>query len=139
MSDSTFARSRADAGVAPSIQVVRHSERIALVTLVGEHDISTKPRMQDALARASEQPCVVVDLSLCPFVDSSFIGILLALHGTAACSIRLVVPETGRAVRRTFELVRLGHLFPMHASLELGLIAAHLDDPVDEPRAEAAS
>jgi anti-anti-sigma factor len=143
MSDSASPSPRADyrAGAAePSVEVVLHTARVSLVEVVGEHDLSTKGAVLDALARAAAQPCVVVDFSRCTFVDSSVISVLVALHGTAICSIRFVVPDAQRIVRRTFELVQMDRFFNVHDSLEGALLAAEADDAAAEVSAnEVAS
>jgi anti-anti-sigma factor len=134
MSDSLLPSPRADyrAGAeelgTPSVEVVRHTERIARVEVIGEHDLSTKDSMLDALATAASRPCVIVDLTRCTFVDSSFIGVLVALHDTDICSVRLVVPGTQRIVRRAFEIVQMEQFFVIHDSLDQALLAAAEDD-----------
>jgi anti-anti-sigma factor len=145
MSDSVLPSPRADyrAGTEelgmPSVEVVRHGVRIAVVSLVGEHDLSTKSSMLDALASAACQPCVVVDLSRCTFVDSSFISVLVALYGTEICTVRLVVPETQRVVWRTLQLVQMDRFFAIHDSLEQALLAASADDVLLVSSAKVAS
>ena len=144
MSDPVFPypragyRAGADLGK-PSVEFVRYTERIALVILVGEHDLTTKDALLDALARASDQPCVVVDLTRCTFADSSVVSALVALDSTGLSFVRLVVPETQPAVRRTFELVGIAEFVPVHDSLEEALIAAREDDAMQEPTPEVAS
>jgi anti-anti-sigma factor len=133
MSDSVSPSPRADcrAGAeepaAPSVEVVHHTERIAVVHLIGEHDIAMKRSVLDALASATAQPCVVVDLSRCTFVDSSVINVMVALRNMDVCTVTLVVPDTQRAVRRTFEIVRMDHFFTLHDSLAEALLAAAAD------------
>ena len=145
MSDSVLPSPRADyrAGTEelgmPSIEVVRHSSRIAIVSPVGEHDLSTKDGMLDALASAASQPCVVVDLSRCTFVDSSFIGVLVALYDTDICTVRLVVPRTQGIVWRTLELVQMDRFFAIHGSLEQALLAAAAADVLPDASAKVAS
>ena len=95
--------------------------------------------MLDALARASDQPCVVVDLSRCTFADSSVVSALVAMDSTGLSFVRLVVPETQAAVRRTFELVGMAEFVPVHDSLEEALTAALEDDALHEPAPEVAS
>jgi anti-anti-sigma factor len=133
MSDSVSPSPRAGyrAGVAePSVEVVRHTARVSVVEFVGEHDLSTKGAVLDALAHAAAQPSVVVDFSRCTFVDSSVISVLVALHGTAICTVRLVVPDGQRIVRRTFEMVQMDRFFAVHDCLERALLAAEADDAV---------
>lgn len=145
MSDSVSPSPRADyrAGAeelgASSVEVVRLTERIALVNLVGEHDIATKDSMMDAFASAAAQPCIVVDFSRCTFVDSSAINVLVALHGTGISVVRLVVPEAQRIVWRTFEIVQMNQFFAIHESLEQALLAATVDDLTErDPAQEVA-
>ena len=127
MSDAVFSSPpvaiRADDLGTPSVAVTTHNAQTALVTLVGEHDLSTKPSLLVALARASEQPNVIVDLSPCTFVDSSVLSALVALHGIGISRVSLVVPETQRIVRRTFELAGMAEFFPVRDSLEQALLA----------------
>jgi anti-sigma B factor antagonist len=144
MSDSVFPSPRADyrarADLAkPSVEVVQHSPRIAVVALAGEHDVSTKGNLLDALASASVRHHVIVDLSLCTFADSSVVSALLALDSVGVSSVTLVVPETQRAVRRTFELVSMDEFVPVYDSLEEALAAAGDDDSVEQLSPEAAS
>ena len=100
-----------------------HTGQVVRVALVGEHDLSTKPSLIDALTRASDRPYVVVDLSLCTFVDSSVLSALVAFHGIGLSRISLVVPDTQRIVRRTFQLAGMAEFFPIHDSLEQAVSA----------------
>jgi len=63
----------------------------------------------------------------------------VALDSTGLCFVRLVVPETQRAVRRTFELVGMAEFVPVHDSLEEALIEAREDDAVEESAPEVTS
>ena len=51
--------------------------RVTVITLVGEHDISTAPALRDALRQVPRGRSVVVDLGSCSFIDGSIIGLLL--------------------------------------------------------------
>lgn len=51
--------------------------RVTVITLVGEHDVSTAPALRDALRQIPRGRSVVVDLGSCSFVDGSIIGLLL--------------------------------------------------------------
>ena len=124
MSESAFFYPRAevcadDLGT-PRVEVDARAGRVAVVTLVGEHDLSTKPLLLDALARATQHPHVVVDLSQCTFVSSSVLNPLIALHDGPS-SIGLVVPNAHGPVGRTFELARMAAYFPLCSSLEEAL------------------
>ena len=110
------------------VEIVLRSPSLAVVSLVGEHDLSSKESMIDALAGAVAHPCVVVDFSRCTFADSTVVGVLVALSGAPACAIRLVVPDAARTVRRTFEMLQMHRFFPLHESLDEALLAAAEED-----------
>ncbi len=57
---------------------------IALVQLRGEHDLSGKEALAEALASASDQLNVLVDLSECTFMDSSVLGVLIPAGQTSS-------------------------------------------------------
>ena len=104
---------------------------IAVVGLFGEHDLSGKARLTEALATASARLNVLVDLSACTFMDSSVIGALLLARSQLAergGRLELVIPPEARAVRRIAELTTLGNLLPIHESQSAGC-ASLLDTP----------
>ena len=50
--------------------------------LSGDHDLSTKPQLLDALAGVRRASGIVIDLTRCTFVDSTIIAAILhAVHG----------------------------------------------------------
>src|ERR1044072_2102906 len=54
-----------------AIQVRREGDS-NVVSLIGEHDLSTAPHLREALASAAQAGgCVVIDLSHTDFIDSS--------------------------------------------------------------------
>ena len=93
---------------------------IAVVALFGEHDLSGKQRLSDALAKASVRRDVLVDLSACTFLDSSVIGTLFAARNRLAergGRLELVIPQEATVVRRVAELTMLGTLLTTHETL----------------------
>ena len=61
-----------------TVKVEFASNRTAVIALVGEHDLHSRPALQATLAYAAEGRNVLVDLSRCSFVDSAIISLLLA-------------------------------------------------------------
>src|SRR4051812_38941869 len=57
---------------------VHHESGVAIVTMQGEHALSTAPHISKALAEARRHSDVVVDLSSCSLIDSTVIGVLVA-------------------------------------------------------------
>jgi anti-sigma B factor antagonist len=76
-----------------------------IVRVIGELDLYTAPRLEnelDALARA-DAAHVIVDLSRCPFVDSSGLGILLQASARFGAD-RFALTGLGLEARRVFEI-----------------------------------
>jgi anti-anti-sigma factor len=95
-----------------------------VVTLRGEHDLSTVAELDNALARALQQARVLVDLSTCEFIDSTIIKALLAAHAQQLDSggrFELVIPPEARQVERLAQLIRLHEVMPIHSSREAGI------------------
>jgi anti-anti-sigma factor len=67
-----------------TLEVENHAPNVAIVAVRGEHDLTTKPALAEALARASDHLNVLVDLSECPFMDSSLIGALVEASSSLA-------------------------------------------------------
>jgi anti-anti-sigma factor len=92
---------------------------LAVVSLRGEHDLSTAPELADALEQAGAHSNVVVDFSECGFIDSSVIAVLI----TAARTVRArgeelltVIPPEAANVARVAHMVHLSELVPVHSS-----------------------
>lgn len=84
-----------------------------LLTLGGELDLATVPRLQEQLDRAVRgRGAVVIDLSGLRFIDSSGLHMLVRaerqLHASGG---QLVLVRGPRAVRRVFELTGLDRSF----------------------------
>jgi anti-anti-sigma factor len=101
------------------VAIEHHAPGLAIVTMRGEHDISTKAAVSAALTRAQQHSDVLVDLSECSLVDSTVIGLLI----TSASALQergeqlvLVVPPASTLVARVVEMTRLADVFPVHAS-----------------------
>lgn len=101
-----------------------------LLSLHGEHDISTQPSLREQLrhVRSAGGP-IVVDLSATAFVDSTIIGALLESAGDAANGgpDLFVAAPPASAPRRLADLVRLGDALPVYDDLTAAVDAARMD------------
>jgi anti-sigma B factor antagonist len=96
----------------------------AVVSLHGEHDLSTEGALTKALATAAEHSDVLVDLSGCTFIDSTGIAALLRAARTARAGgerFAVVIPPERANLARLAALTRLEEAFPLHASLGAAL------------------
>jgi stage II sporulation protein AA (anti-sigma F factor antagonist) len=104
----------------PAVEVELHAGvGTAIVTLRGEHDINTEPRVSEALACAGEHPRVLVDLSECTFADSSLINALVNANTAIRQReglLEVVIPPEASAARRIAELARLDEIVRVHSA-----------------------
>ena len=105
---------------------VDNRDGVAVVALVGEHDLSTAPDVGYALG----QPKVaglVVDLSQTTFLDSSILGVLLAAARDSEqrqASFAVVIPDHPEsAARRIFDLTGLISALPVETDLDTAVEA----------------
>ena len=107
-----------------AIAVERHAPGVMVVTLRGEHDLSTRPELGEALARAAEDASVLVDLSECDFIDSTVIGALVVAFQTVTERGRLfalTIPADAKAVQRVARVAGLATFLTIHETREAGL------------------
>jgi anti-anti-sigma factor len=104
---------------APSVSVhyspARYPAFAAFVELRGEHDLDSHEAIENALRPIFGD--VLMDLSACPFIDSTVIGVLV----TRAQELRreghrleLIVPAENRHVARVIDLVGMRSLLTVH-------------------------
>lgn len=87
----------------------------ALVALHGEHDLYTCDALDEALA--SIAGAVLLDLSDCPFIDSSVIGVIVErarLMRREGHRLELVVPRANAHVARVVDVVGLRTYVAVH-------------------------
>ncbi|MEV4139811.1 STAS domain-containing protein [Dactylosporangium sp. NPDC049742] len=83
----------------------------------GELDVSTAPRLRQAITTALDEGSgtVIVDLTTVTFMDSTTLGVLIGAHNrvreSASGSLRLVCPE--ERIRRVFRITGLDNVFPL--------------------------
>jgi anti-anti-sigma factor len=98
----------------------------AVVTLRGEHDISTEPMLGEVLSRACGHGHALVDFGECRYLDSTVVKLLLAAHGTQTAAgrrLELVIPPEATAVDRLARLIHLAEIMPIHPSRAAGVAA----------------
>lgn len=99
----------------------------AVITVRGELDLFTTPRLHEALAGALDLGArrLVVDLTKVSFIDSIALGVLIAVGKklrAAEGSLGLVCKDG--YVRRILEITGLDCVFVIHARLQEALSAA---------------
>jgi anti-sigma B factor antagonist len=97
-----------------------------VITIVGELDIATSPKVRELLsdaARDDEKP-LVIDLTGCDFVDST--GLATLLHGAKPAqngesNVALVC--VGGEVRKLLELTAIDRTIPVYETLDSAIEA----------------
>jgi anti-anti-sigma factor len=118
-----------DMGTAEAEQL---GESLWLLRLVGEHDLSTAPSLNQALCRIEETgTTVVVDFCDAAFVDSSVIGALVKQQQRGE-TLLLVAPQRCR-VRRSLELMGITQRMPTFESREEALREASPQPSTSSP------
>jgi anti-anti-sigma factor len=86
-----------------------------VITVTGEVDMGTSPRVWDAiLSRSSSPPEVVLDLAGVSFLDSAGLAVLIrGHHHMTAQGGRLVLRNVSRPVGRTIDIAGLTKLLPV--------------------------
>ena len=102
------------------IDVTAVADDTLIVTLSGEHDLSTKAHVLDALRNTREEPNVVIDLTPCSFADSTIIATLLQASQSTTQRVSIVSPVES-SVHRVLLLVGAHDLATIHASLTQAL------------------
>lgn len=107
--------------MAGRVEVDRTEPGVAIVALVGEHELYSVLEVERALDQAIRDGLtVVVDLSHAEFLDSSVVAILLRAREEAhvhGASFALVIDDsTGQSVRQLFEITGLATIFRVASS-----------------------
>jgi anti-anti-sigma factor len=120
-----------EAAAPAAVEVELRRADIAFVRLRGEHDLSTKPRLTEALTEASAKRNVLVDLSECTFMDSSVIAALFLARTKLDLRdgrLELVIPREAATLQRTAEVTALGVMLRVHETQAEGLASFRGDD-----------
>jgi anti-anti-sigma factor len=99
-----------------------------VVTISGEHDLSTAPHLRRQLdALLDEGSVTIVDLSPATFIDSSILGVILdgrRRASEAGTAFEVVHSDSGEAVDRVLEVTGLRTELPVHQGREEAIAAA---------------
>jgi anti-anti-sigma factor len=95
---------------------------VVVARLSGEVDMSNSGYVGEELTKSvsNEAPALVVDLSHTRYIDSAAIELLFDLARRLARrrqELRLVLPS-GSPLRRVLALTEIGHVAPVHETLE---------------------
>jgi anti-anti-sigma factor len=100
-----------------SVRVERSGERGSVISLAGELDLSTIPRVESRLLdQVRTQPSVVVDLSELSFIDSSGIGMLIQAFHSRNGGVMNTVIAPGSQVERVFTIAGIEAALPVFRS-----------------------
>ncbi len=106
--------------VAFGISQAELDERVSVISIEGELDLLTAPRLKwmllDSLAAGRDR--LVVDLSLATFMDSTALGVLLGVERTLGVDACLAVVCTTPNVLKIFELAGLDGAFAIFPTLD---------------------
>jgi anti-sigma B factor antagonist len=106
----------------------RKDHGLAVLTISGEHDLSTAPNLRRRIdGLLDEGVATVVDLSPATFIDSSILGVILDGRRRAAeTNIGFAVARSNGsdAVDRVLEVTGLRAELPVHARREEAVVAA---------------
>jgi anti-sigma B factor antagonist len=104
---------------------------LAVLTISGEHDLSTAPTLRRRLdVLLEEGTATVVDLSSATFIDSSILGVILDARRRAAeaeIGFAVVNANGADAVDRVLEVTGLRAELPVHARREEAFSEASRD------------
>ncbi|HEY7121612.1 MAG TPA: STAS domain-containing protein [Solirubrobacterales bacterium] len=107
---------------------LERKEGLAVLTISGEHDLSTAPNLRRRIdGLLDEGTATVVDLSGATFIDSSILGVILDGRRRAAESnigFAITRADGSDAVDRVLEVTGLRVELPVHARQEDAVTAA---------------
>lgn len=109
------------AGLSPFMILARdHDEQTSVITVEGELDLSSAPRLKWMLMDALEagRSKLVVDLSGATFMDSTGLGVLIGMNKRLDEAIQLLIVCPPGAVRQVFEFSGTDGAFSMFSTLD---------------------
>jgi anti-sigma B factor antagonist len=107
----------------PSIDLRVEPGDVIVLTLIGDHDLATKPSLVAELAALAPEAAVVIDLTRCTFVDSTVIGAILNTRQPDRPRVSLVLPPDTSYVVRALSVLGVRDLLPVHPTVEAALEA----------------
>jgi len=107
-----------------NIESERTEDGIAIITVDGELDLYTAPRLKENLLSALEDDVtrIVVDMTGVHFIDSSALGVLIGgVKRLKPKNGRLVLVSTDENVNWIFQITGLNAVFDIYTSRETAL------------------
>src|SRR3954452_643192 len=105
------------------ISIDEHADSYSIVTVRGEVDLHTAPKVQYAIEKGSEGvKAVVVDMGGVAFMDSTALSTLMRAKESLerkGASLRLTAPS--KAVERIFTVTGFGDYFDIYPSREAAI------------------
>jgi anti-sigma B factor antagonist len=100
-----------------AIRRERSDQDIFVVSLAGEHDLYTAPKVQEELRSviAAGARAIVVDLTKTTFFDSTMLHVLLSVRNELRDGRRLLL-VTNDATERVFEIAGIDRFFDFYPS-----------------------
>ncbi len=106
-----------------AVSIDEHAESYSVVSVRGEVDLHTAPKLQQAIERAAgSNGTVVVDMSRVEFMDSTALSALVRSKESLDkmdTPLRLAAPS--KAVERIFSVTGFGDLFEVFPSREAAI------------------
>jgi anti-sigma B factor antagonist len=104
--------------IAPGIRGERLGEEIFVVSLAGEHDLYTAPKVEEAFRSmiAAGARTIVVDLTDTTFLDSTMLHALLSARNKFRDGGRLLLVTNNETVNRVFEIAGIDRFFAFYPS-----------------------
>ncbi len=98
-------------------------ERTSVISIAGELDLTTAPRLKWTLIETLEagHSALVVDLSLATFMDSTALGVLVAVNRSLDIQTQLTIVCMRATILRIFEISGLDKAFAIFATLDEAL------------------
>jgi anti-sigma B factor antagonist len=95
-------------------------KRTSVVSIEGELDLATAPRLKwmllDALEAGHEE--LVVDLSLTTFMDSTALGVLVGVNRSLGVDVRMAIVCQRSTVLKIFEFSGLDGMFAIFSTVD---------------------
>jgi anti-sigma B factor antagonist len=112
--------------IAFAILASKLDERTSVVSVEGELDLSTAPRLKEMLIDSLEAGAdqMVVDLSHTTFIDSTALSVLLGVNGKLEPDAQLAVVCTRPHVLQIFEFSGTDGVFAICPTLDEALASA---------------
>jgi anti-sigma B factor antagonist len=104
----------------------RTEDNIPIISIVGDIDLETSPKLREFLKPKSSQktPCLLLDFGGVNYIDSSGLATLIEyFQSVQGFGGKLALAALSPRVKNVFEIVRLEQIFSLHSDIPSALIA----------------